>query len=57
MKAAADDKSPLAYTLLARLYEHGQGVTQDINQATRYYILAAKEGEPIAKKVLEKRNK
>ena len=53
MKAAADEKSPLACTLLGDLYARGQGTTQDQNSALSYYLQAAKQGEPFAKKRLK----
>ena len=57
LKTAADEKSPLAQTLLADLYERGVGVGKDEQEALRYYMMAAKQGEPIAKRKLEARKK
>lgn len=53
MKQAADEQSPLAQTLLGDLYEKGEGVEQDETLALKYYLLAAKQGEPIAKERIE----
>ncbi|MBO5911765.1 MAG: SEL1-like repeat protein, partial [Elusimicrobiaceae bacterium] len=57
LKAAADEKSPLAQTLLADLYERGVGVEKNEKEAVRYYIMAAKQGEPLAKQKLESKKK
>ena len=50
MKAAADDRSPIAQTLTAQLYEKGIGVEKNEKSALQYYLLAAKQGEPMAKR-------
>ena len=50
-------QSPLAQTLLADLYERGVGVAKDEKEAVRYYVMAAKQGEPLAKEKLETRKK
>ena len=55
LKKAADEKSPRAQTLLADLYERGVGVEKSEKEAVRYYVMAAKQGEPIAKKRLSQR--
>ena len=52
MKAAAEDKSPLAQTLVGDLYERGVGVTKDDSQALHYYLMAVGQGEPLEKKKL-----
>ena len=57
LQAAADEKSPLACTLLAQLYETGRHVEKNENLATKYYILAAKQGEPIATQWLKDHKK
>ena len=54
LKQAADDKSPLAQTLTAGLYECGTGTEKDTEKALYYYLLAAKQGEPRAKEKLKK---
>lgn len=48
LKSAADDGSPLAQTLVANLYETGKGTPKDAQLSTKYYILAAKQQEPMA---------
>ena len=51
LEKAAQDKSPLAQTLLGHLYEKGTGsIVPSQQQALHYYLLAAQQGEPIAKK-------
>ena len=51
LEQAAQDKSPLAQTLLGHLYEKGTGsIVPSQQQALHYYLLAAQQGEPIAKK-------
>lgn len=51
LEKAAHDKSPLAQTLLGHLYEKGTGsIAPSQQQALHYYLLAAQQGEPIAKK-------
>ena len=54
MKAAADDNSPLAQTLTADLYERGIGTPADTKMAFHYYLMAAKQGEPLAKQHLSR---
>ncbi len=54
MKAAADEKSPIAQTLTADLYERGIGTEKDNKLALHYYFLASKQGEPMAKRKIKK---
>lgn len=39
---------------LGRMYEYGQGIEQDYQEASNWYQKAAKQGHPIAKNSLEK---
>ena len=51
LEKAAQDRSPLAQTLLGHLYEKGtDSIAPSQQQALHYYLLAAQQGEPIAKK-------
>ncbi len=54
MKAAADDKSPIAQLLTGDMYERGCGVEKNETLALKYYILAGNQGEPRAKERIKK---
>ena len=52
MKQAAAQKLALAERDLASFYQQGIGVERDPNEALRLYRLAARQGDPIAKKFI-----
>ena len=56
MKKAADGGSPLGQRILAEFYYAGIGTEPDKNLGLRYYMLAAKQGEPNAVAFLKTRD-
>ena len=56
MKKAADGKSPLGQRMLAEFYYAGIGTEIDKNLGLKYYVLAAKQGEPTAVAFLKTRD-
>ncbi len=56
IKKAADGNSPLGQRMLAEFYYAGIGTEPDKNAGLRYYMLAAKQGEPNAVQFLKTRD-
>nr|WP_228702996.1 hypothetical protein [Marinobacter gelidimuriae] len=54
MQLAAQQNFAKAQRSLGELYENGSGIALDITIASRWYRLAAQQGDPIAKKHLER---
>ena len=51
---AAEQGDPDSQYLLAELYENGDGVTRDLDEAAKWYRLAAERGDTDAKAALER---
>ena len=57
VRKAAEQNEPAAQYSLGLMYDQGTGVPRNLSEATRWYRLAAKNGDPDARAVIRAQGK